>query len=106
MRVGPAADTLAALAAERQRFDFVFIDADKAGYLGYLTTILDEGLLAESGTVVDNTLLQGEPWLPEEPSANGAAIAGFNATVAGDPRIEQVLLPVRDGLALIRRGPP
>ncbi len=36
-------------------------------------------------------------------TANGAAIAAFNAAVAADPRVEQVLLPLRDGLTLIRR---
>jgi len=104
VRVGPAADTLAALAEEHHRFGFVFIDADKAGYLEYLMTILDGDLLAPGGMIaVDNTLLQGEPYLPAEPSPNGRAIAQFNAAVAGDPRIEQVLLGVRDGLTLIRR---
>jgi caffeoyl-CoA O-methyltransferase len=67
-------------------------------------TILDRDLLAPGGMIaVDNTLLQGEPYLPGEPSANGRAIAHFNAAIAGDPRIEQVLLAVRDGLTLIRR---
>ena len=54
---------------------------------------------------VDNTLLGGEPYLEgETPSANGAAIAAFNQTVAEDPRVEQVMLPLRDGLTLIRRA--
>ena len=39
-------------------------------------------------------------------SANGAAIASFNAAVTADPRVEQVLLPLRDGLTLIRRAAP
>jgi caffeoyl-CoA O-methyltransferase len=38
------------------------------------------------------------------PSPNGAAIATFNAVIAGDPRVEQVLLPLRDGMTLIRRA--
>jgi caffeoyl-CoA O-methyltransferase len=37
------------------------------------------------------------------PSANGATIAAFNQAVADDPRVEQVMLPLRDGLTLIRR---
>jgi caffeoyl-CoA O-methyltransferase len=104
IRVGPALDTLRSLADAGERFDLVFVDADKSGYVRYVSTILDEQLLAEAGVIcVDNTLMQGEPWLPGEPSANGAAIATFNATIAGDPRVEQVLLPVRDGITLIRR---
>ena len=53
---------------------------------------------------VDNTLMQGQPYAAGgDVTANGAAIASFNAAVAADPRIEQVLLPVRDGITLIRR---
>jgi caffeoyl-CoA O-methyltransferase len=104
VRVGPASDTLAALAAAGETFDLVFVDADKGGYAAYVDAVLDAGLLAPHGAiVVDNTLMQGEPYVPGERSANGEAIASFNRTVADDPRVEQVLLPLRDGLTLIRR---
>ena len=105
VEVGPAADTLAALASAGEEFDLVFIDADKAGYADYLAALLDTGLLAPHGLVaVDNTLMQGAPWVSGDHSANGDAIAAFNDTVAADPRVEQVLLPLRDGLTLIRRS--
>ena len=104
VRGGPALTTLGELADAGERFDLVFLDADKAGYVDYVSAVLDDDLLAPGGLVcVDNTLMQGEPWLPDEPSANGAAITTFNATIAGDPRVEQVLLAVRDGLTLIQR---
>ncbi len=104
VRVGPALDTLTGLAAEGQVFDLVFLDADKPGYVDYFTTLLGRDLLAPGALLcVDNTLMQGDPWLPGEPSENGAAIAHFNQVVAADPRVEQVLLPVRDGLSLIRQ---
>jgi predicted O-methyltransferase YrrM len=84
VRVAPAGDTLAALAG--QVFDLVFVDADKAGYLGYVRTLLDTGLLATGGLIcVDNTLLQGEPYLDGSSSPNGDAIAAFNQAVADDP---------------------
>ena len=109
--VAPAVETLSALAAgarqdPREAFDFVFIDADKPGYSVYLEMLLDSDLLAPGAVIaVDNTLLQGEPYVPSGPlSANGAAMATFNAAVADDPRVEQVLVPVRDGLTLIRRA--
>ncbi len=104
VRIGPAAATLAQLADAQASFDFVFVDADKAGYLEYVMTVLDRGLLAPGAIIcVDNTLLQGEPYLSEDAqSVNGAAIAAFNTAVARDPRVEQVLLPVRDGMTLIR----
>ena len=102
VRVGPALDTLRGLVGET--FDLVFVDADKAGYLGYLDALLELELLAPHGLIcVDNTLMQGQPWTSGEPSANGAAIAAFNRAVAADPRVEQVLIPLRDGLTLIRR---
>ena len=53
---------------------------------------------------MDNTLLQGEPYGGGGVvSQNGAAIAAFNTAVADDSRVEQVLIPLRDGLTLIRR---
>ena len=104
VRVGPALETLGELADAGESFDLVFLDADKAGYVDYVSTLLDRGLLApEALLCVDNTLMQGEPWLTGEASANGVAIAAFNRAVAEDPRVEQVLLPVRDGLTLIRQ---
>jgi caffeoyl-CoA O-methyltransferase len=103
VKVGPAQRTLSELSEADQRFDLVFIDADKAGYAGYLTTVLDTGLLMPNGLIcVDNTLMQGQPWMPGEPTADGAAIAAFNQAVAADPRVEQVIIPLRDGLTLIR----
>jgi caffeoyl-CoA O-methyltransferase len=104
VRVGPALDTLAGLAGAGEVFDLVFLDADKAGYEAYLAAVLDSGLLAPKGVIlVDNTLMQGQPWSSAQPTANGAAVARFNAAVAADPRVEQVVVPLRDGLTIIRR---
>ncbi|MDX2228213.1 MAG: class I SAM-dependent methyltransferase [Leptolyngbyaceae cyanobacterium bins.349] len=105
VRVGPAAATLAQLAASHATFDFVFMDADKQGYVDYYETLIGSELLTPNGYIcVDNTLFLGEVYLPEAAqSATARAIAQFNQVVAADPRTEQVLLPVRDGLTLIRR---
>jgi caffeoyl-CoA O-methyltransferase len=105
IRVAPALETLRALAAEQACFDLVFIDADKQEYCDYFHWLLDYDLLAPDGLIcVDNTLLQGQPYLPPaQRTPNGEAIAQFNQMVAADPRVEQVLLPLRDGLTLIRR---
>ena len=81
----------------------IFLDADKAAYVEYFRTVLDLGLLSAHGLLcVDNTMMQGEPWTGAR-TANGAAITRFNDVVAADPRVEQVMLPVRDGLTLVRR---
>ena len=93
LHVGPALETLETLDGE---FDFVFIDADKEGYVDYYEAVLPR--LAERGLIVaDNTLWSGR--VVDEPSA----IATFNEHVAADPRSVQVLLSVRDGMTLIRR---
>lgn len=104
VELGSALQTLNKLATAQESFDLVFIDADKKEYVQYFQTVLDSNLLAPGGFIcVDNTLLQGQPYLPpEERSENGEAIAQFNHVVAADPRVEQVLLPVRDGLTIIR----
>jgi caffeoyl-CoA O-methyltransferase len=105
VEVAPALATLNALAATGASFDLVFIDADKQEYIEYFKLLLDRELLSANGVIcVDNTLLQGQPYLPpQQRTLNGDAIARFNQAVADDPRVEQVLLPIRDGLTIIRR---
>lgn len=103
--IGPALDTLKQLAAAGETFDFVFLDADKGNYVAYFETLLDTNLLPINRFMaVDNTLFQGQVYLPpNQRTANGQAIAQFNQVVAADPRVEQVILPLRDGLTLLRR---
>ena len=105
VEVAPALDTLQKLADAQESFDLVFIDADKKEYIDYFKLLLERDLLIPGGLIcVDNTLLQGQPYLPpQQRTANGEAIAQFNRFVADDPRVEQVLLPLRDGLTIIRR---
>jgi len=94
LHVGPALDTLATLEGA---FDFVFIDADKEGYVDYYEAVLPR--LAERGLIVaDNTLWSGRVVDEDSP------IAAFNQHVAADSRSVQVLLSVRDGMTLIRRA--
>lgn len=105
VEVGPAIDTLRRSTEASGRFDFVFIDADKTGYVDYYRFLLDSTLLADRAVIaVDNTLLQGTPYAAGKGrTVNGDAIEDFNTVVAEDPRVEQVLLPLRDGVTLIRR---
>ena len=105
VEVAPALETMQKLAVAQESFDLVFIDADKQEYIDYFKLLLDKDLLSSGGFIlVDNTLLQGQPYLsPEQRTVNGEAIAKFNRFIADDPRVEQVLLPLRDGLTMIRR---
>ena len=105
IKLGPAINSMRSLADAKESFDFVFIDANKDGYVDYLDLLLESSLLAPNGLVcVDNTLMQGQPYMPGEMTANGRAIAHFNKAVAADARVQQVLLPIRDGVTLIRRS--
>ncbi|MGB5950952.1 MAG: class I SAM-dependent methyltransferase [Ornithinimicrobium sp.] len=105
VRVGPALETLEQLAADgAEPFDLIFLDADKPGYSAYVDALLHTELWSRDGLLcVDNTLLEGQAYGAGEVSANGAAIADFNERVFLDPLLEQVMLPLRDGLTLIRR---
>ena len=105
IRVGPAGETLnKMIAAKEAPFDFVFIDADKTGYVGYLHQVLQ---LSHPGTVIlsDNLLRHGAV-LPgyENPDADARAISEFNKLIASHPRLESILLPVVkdkiDGMAI------
>jgi caffeoyl-CoA O-methyltransferase len=94
LHVGPALETIAKLEGA---FDFVFVDADKDGYVDYYEAVLPR--LSERGLIVaDNTLFSGRVVDGEGP------IVRFNERVAADPRTVQVVLSVRDGMTLIRRA--
>jgi caffeoyl-CoA O-methyltransferase len=93
IHVGPAAASIAALEGD---FDFVFLDADKSGYVDYYEAVVPR--LSDHGVVVADNTLHGGGVLEE-----GDVIDAFNRHVAADPRTAQVLLTVRDGVTLIRR---
>ena len=95
--LGPALETIATLAGP---FDVVFLDADKERYPDYYEATLP--LLRSGGLLLgDNAMWSGEVVDPKTPQAK--AIAAFNAKVAADPRVDNVLLPVRDGLMIARK---
>jgi caffeoyl-CoA O-methyltransferase len=100
-RLGPALETIEELDGP---FDLVFIDADKPNYLNYYEATLP--LLAEGALmVIDNTLWSGSVADPDDHDANTEAIRALNDRVLEDPRVENVLLTVRDGMNLVwRRG--
>lgn len=85
------------------RPDLVFIDANKRDYLAYYELVMQH--LAPGGYILaDNTLWDGhvvDPAYDRDPQTQG--IRRFNDRVAADPRVETVILPLRDGLTLIRR---
>ncbi|MBR6508214.1 MAG: O-methyltransferase [Paludibacteraceae bacterium] len=84
-------------------FDLVFIDADKREYVEYFDLIFD--LVAPGGWILaDNTLWDGhiiDPAYDRDKQTLG--LRAFNDRIASDPRVEQVILPLRDGLTLIHK---
>jgi caffeoyl-CoA O-methyltransferase len=96
LREGPALGTLATLQGP---FDLIFIDADKSNYTNYYEAALP--LLAPAGVIaVDNVLWSGRVLDPKQ--RDDAAIVAFNDHVHADERVVCAMLPIRDGLSLIR----
>jgi len=101
LRIGPAAETLAALPVE-PTFDLAFIDADKGGYPVYYEEILKR--LRPGGLIlVDNVLWFGRVADPASDDEATLQIRSFNAKAAADPRVETVMLPIGDGLTILRK---
>ncbi|EJO93624.1 MULTISPECIES: O-methyltransferase [Pseudomonadaceae] len=102
-RLGPALESLAALAREGQGvFDLIFVDADKANYPAYLEQALF--LLRQGGLLLfDNTLWSGRVLQRSPDSEDTRAIQALNLALRDDPRIDLSLLPLGDGLTLCRK---
>ena len=100
LRIGLAADVIPQL---DETFDLVFIDADKRNNALYYELIFDK--LRPGGLVlVDNMLWSGKVVQPvKSPDEDTRAVLAFNQLVQADPRVENVLLPVRDGIMMIRK---
>jgi caffeoyl-CoA O-methyltransferase len=96
-------DALTEIAKMNDIFDLVFIDADKEEYQAYYEAVLPK--VRKGGyLLVDNTLWDGKVLKPVDPKDRETiAIIKFNEFIAKDTRIEKVLLPIRDGLTLIRK---
>ncbi len=101
LKLGPGMETLRSL-PETIRFDFAFIDADKANYRNYyeecLRRMRPEGLI-----LIDNVLWSGKVIDPSDSSDNTRAIREFNDFVARDDRVEAVMIPLADGLTIARK---
>jgi len=97
--VGPAIEFLETLPAT---IDFSFIDADKENYLTYYEALLKRtrvgGLI-----VIDDTLWFGEVVNPNSPFPETESIKAFNSHISSDPRVEAVLLNIRNGLTVCRK---
>jgi caffeoyl-CoA O-methyltransferase len=98
--IGDAKEVIPTLAGS---FDLVFIDADKKGYAAYYDMVFDR--ISPGGYVlIDNVLWSGKVLDHERyTDKETVAIRAFNEKVRNDNRVEHILLPIRDGLMLVRK---
>jgi len=99
LRLGDALPTLSSL-PEEPTFDLAFVDADKAAYPAYVDGLYPR--MRPNGVVLlDNTLRTGKVLHPD--TDENRVLADMNAALAVDPRWETVLLPMADGLTMLRK---
>ena len=98
--IGSAQDIIPTLT---EQFDLIFIDAEKSNYELYFDLVFDK--VPMGGYILaDNVLYDGEVVLSEaEQTKNARAVSSFNRKVKEDSRVERLLLPVRDGLMVMRK---
>ena len=82
-------------------FDLVWIDADKENYSAYFDLIIDR--VAGGGIILADNVLWSGKVLEKEPDKETKAIQAFNAKIHDDTRVENLLLPIRDGIMVIRK---
>jgi len=103
LKLGPALSTLdELLPRSKGKFDFAFIDADKANYQAYFERCLK--LVRRGGMIaIDNTLWHGRVIDRRDQTVDTRAIRAFNLRLHRDRRVDLALVPVGDGLTLARR---
>jgi caffeoyl-CoA O-methyltransferase len=101
LRIAPGVETLDSLPADAS-IDFAFIDADKPNYRNYYEALLPR--MRQNGVIgVDNVLWGGAVLDDKADDDNTKAIKAFNDFVASDDRVDVVMLPLADGLTLVRK---
>merc|ERR1712117_891115 len=105
MRIGCAIQVMKELAKTGETFDLVFVDANKSEYATYVDILLDNGLVQNGSLiVVDNVHFKGTAWTNNGISDHmktSPYVRSFNEKVTNDPRLNPVMLPIRDGVTLI-----
>jgi len=100
--LGPALESLSNLKKKKEKFDLVFIDADKENYINYFNQSLD--LIEKNALIiVDNVLWHGEVVDEKKQDKLTTIIREFNSYVNKDKRTENLIIPVGDGLAVCRK---
>ena len=85
-----------------EKFDLIFIDADKENYINYFNLVIDK--LNNNGVILaDNVLWSGKVINFEDHDLTTNVLREFNRMVNNDKRVETILLPIRDGISIIRK---
>lgn len=85
-----------------EKFDLIFIDADKENYINYFNLVMDK--LNSNGVILaDNVLWSGKVINSEDHDLTTNVLREFNKMVNNDNRVETILLPIRDGISIIRK---
>ncbi|AHW59843.1 Predicted O-methyltransferase YrrM [Draconibacterium orientale] len=99
-KIGAATELIPSL---DQSFDLVFIDADKREYVEYYQLLIDK-MQPGAYIIADNTLWSGKVLdKPRHDDGQTIGILEFNKLVKNDDRVEKVILPLRDGMTVIRK---
>jgi caffeoyl-CoA O-methyltransferase len=101
LKLAPAAETLGALPISHT-FDFGFVDADKTSYKIYYEEILKR-LRPNGLLLIDNVLWDGHVIDASDKSEDTEAIRKLNDFIATDTRVEAVMIPVSDGITIVRK---
>ncbi len=96
--LGFAADIIPTL---DETFDLVFIDADKPNYSNYYDLVFDK--VARGGFIIADNVLWSGKVLDDNKDENTQALHDYNQKILADARVENILLPVRDGLMVARK---
>jgi len=100
--IGPALESLSSLKKKEEKFDLIFIDADKENYKNYYNQSLD--LIEKNGLIiVDNVLWHGEVVDVKKQDKLTTIIREFNSYINKDKRTENIIIPVGDGLTVCRK---
>ncbi|KAH9495546.1 hypothetical protein Btru_013534 [Bulinus truncatus] len=100
IRIGKALDNVKQMAASGEQFDIIFLDASQEDYTEYLKYIFDHNLLSPRGTVlIDNSYIYGSGYDPAKDNSKER----FTHVLASNPALHKVLVPIRDGILMVRR---
>ncbi len=97
-RIGKASTIIPTIS---EQLDLVFIDADKENYALYYELVIDK--VRPGGYILADNVLWSGKVIEMKPDKDTRAILDFNKKVHDDPRVENVLLPIRDGIMIMRR---